>query len=58
MSNLNDYEDEEIITMKNSLIQIRIKKGIFQWILTFAYEFDDIKVLVKGNRVKFKFVAI
>ena len=29
MSNLNDYEDEEIITMKNSLIQIRIKKGIF-----------------------------
>ncbi len=37
--------------MKRSLIQIRTN---FPWILTIAYEFDDIKVLEKANKFKCK----
>jgi hypothetical protein len=56
MPNLNDYEDKEIIIDDEKVADLNSnkKKAIFPWILTFAYEFDDIKVLVKGNRVKCK----
>jgi hypothetical protein len=56
MSNLNDYEDKEIIIDDEKFADSNSnkKKAIFPWILTFAYEFDDIKVLIKGNRVKCK----
>ena len=40
--------------MKRSLIQIRTEKENFPSILTIAYEFDDIKVLEKGNKFKCK----
>jgi hypothetical protein len=48
MSNLNDYEDKEIIIDDEKVADSNSnkKKAIFPWILTFAYEFDDIKVLV------------
>jgi hypothetical protein len=56
MPNFNDYEDKEIIIDDEKVADSNSnkKKAIFPWILTFAYEFDDIKVLVKGNRVKCK----
>jgi hypothetical protein len=56
MSDLNDYEDEEIITDDEKVADSNsnLKKRYFPWILVFAYEFHDIKVLEKGNRVKFK----
>jgi hypothetical protein len=40
--------------MKRSLIQIRTKKENLPWILTVAYEFDDIKVSEKGNKFECK----
>jgi hypothetical protein len=56
MSNLNDYEDKEVIIDDEKVADSNSnkKKAIIPWVLTFAYEFYDIKVLVKGNRVKCK----
>ena len=45
-----DEEKEKIIYVEKSAdSNSNKKKAIFPWILTFAYEFDDIKVLVNGN---------
>ena len=51
ISDLTDYEDEEIVI---DWFKFEHKKENFPWILTIAYEFDDIKVLEKGNKFKCK----
>jgi hypothetical protein len=57
MSDPNDFDDDEQIVIDDekaadsNSVQ---KKAKFPWILTYAYEFDDIKVLEKGNKVKCK----
>ncbi len=59
MSDLNNYGDEEIIIDDEKVVDSNSnqKKANFPWILTFAYEFDDIKVLVKGNIVSQLFTS-
>ncbi len=56
ISDLTDYEDEEIVIddVKLADSNSNKKKENLPWILTIAYEFDDIKVLVKGNKFKCK----
>ena len=56
MSDLNDYDDEQIViddekAADSNSVQ---KKAKIPWILTYAYEFDDLKVFEKGNKVKCK----
>jgi hypothetical protein len=55
ISDLTDYEDEEIVRRwKGRWFKFEHKKENFSWILTIAYEFDDVKVLEKGNKFKCK----
>ena len=53
---LTDYEDEEILIDDEKVADSNSnkKKENFPSILTIAYEFDDIKVLEKGNKFKCK----